>query len=279
MKLHLCVFGFLMLTACQGQLYLKNQTEIDTIDRLPINETVTELELDSMGEVMDTLSLTSLKFNSAGGKIYQKYQGYQTPGITTISYYRDQEELCYQSTQFSATQDQSFFQTSFTSDGRIDKALYIFNSGEVRDTQFMEYQYDYRPDSTKKEVRILSTSTDGTGMNIDTYDVQEKLLSSVLILESDTIHIEERFYQDSLLMKIVDKSFIGAPSLSISHYNSAGKLREETSFASLEENAKPLQQTLYSYDGEGQLSGKIEESLLDGKKRYFKYLRQKKMTK
>lgn len=278
MRLHL-LYACLWLSSCQTQTHLDNQTDIEALDSLPISETRFELELDSNGQVQDTISIIHLKFNHAGDKVYQRYEGQNPSEIRITSYYREPGGIFFQKTDLPDSQGMSYYETLVKPDGRIDKAFYIFDSGEVRDTQFMEFQYVHRDDGTKEEIRIRSRSIDGEGLNIDTYDQQEKLQSSVMILESDTIHIEERYYQDTVLQKIVDRALISEPPLSISYYNGSGKLEAEKSFAGLDQETEVLFLTTYTYDAEGELSGKIEEDFMAGKKRYFKYIRQKERAK
>lgn len=279
MKVFSYVFSALCLLSCQAQTYLDNQEEVARIDELPIDQIILEVETDSIGQILDTLSRTYLKLDAKQNKVFRRTLDHQSVKAETITYYRESEGTFYQEVQLLEIQESSYYETLVRTDGRIEKALYIFESGEIRDTQFMEFQYLYRANGAKEQIRITSKSADGEGLNIDNYDTLERLISSVLVLESDTICIEERYYRDSLLQKIVEKALIGNPPLIISYYNDAGKLEEEQSFAKLDQNSKMLKRTRYSYLPDGSLKAKVEEDLIENEKRYFKYITESSPTK
>lgn len=276
MKVIFCLLSCLCLLSCQAPIYLDNQEEMARIDELPIDQIILELEIDSTGQTLDTLSHTYLKFDANRNKVFRRNLDYGAIAIETITYYRESEGTFYQKVHLLADQEKSYYETLVRADGKTEKALYIFQSVEGRDTQFLDFQYLDRTDGTIEQLRIISKSADGEGVSIDQYDKQERLTSSVLLLESDTIHIEERYYRDSLLQKIVEKALIGSPPLSIRYYNEAEKLAEEQSFASVDQNAEMLTRTQYSYGSDGSLQARIEEDLIKNKRRYFKYITERK---
>ncbi len=276
MKVIFCLLSCLCLLSCQAPIYLDNQKEIARIDELPIDQIILELETDSIDQILDTLSRTYLKFDAKQNTVFQRYVQYPPVRIESISYFLESNEPFYKEVHLPEYQETSYHNAVVRSDGRTEKALYTLQSSEGRDTQFMVFQYRDRADGTKEQIRIISKSTEGEGVSIDQYDKQERLTSSVLVLESDTIHIEERYYRDSLLQKIVEKAIIGHPPLKISYYNNDGKLEEEQSFAGVDQNSDMLMQTQYSYGSDGSLQARVEEDLTKEKRRYFKYITERK---
>lgn len=276
MKVIFCLLSCLCLLSCQAPSYLDNQEEMARIDELPIEQIILELETDSIGQILDTLSRTYLKFDAKQNAVFQRYVQYPPVRIESISYFLESNEPFYKEVHLPEYQETSYHNAVVRSDGRTEKALYLSHSREKRDTQFLDFQYLDRANGSIEQLRIISKSIDVEEYIVNNYDTLERLVSSILVLEPDTVHIEERYYRGFHLQKRVEKAIIGHPPLKISYYNNDGKLEEEQSFAGVDQNSDMLMQTQYSYGADGSLQARVEEDLTKKKRRYFKYVTERK---
>ncbi len=265
----------LLLAACSPKEYFDNQQMIKTIDAMPFSKRSMKMELDSMGNTVDTLFIAKLKYDEKGMQRYNErtffFKNEQT--TTVIQYYKDDEDLFYRETE-SGDDDFLRYETKSIIDGEIEGAIQIAQDGEEVDTTIITYEYQYHLNGKRKNLIVKTKSQKVGELYLTlTYNLNERPSFETMIMEGDTLSFQTWEYENDLLSQMIICSYSegSLEAKTVYTYGKEERLMEDIMFGLEDGDLVKTVETKYEYDEADDLIGEQELNLATGKVKVYKY--------
>jgi hypothetical protein len=266
-----------LVVGCSPNEYVDNKKMRASIDSLEISEIITEVETDSLGNLLDTISLTYLKYDDEKRKRYKarKYR-YKDRELTLKDYYKPNEDLFYRESFNDEGESESIFETISNRTGRVVKAIQINKEFDPIDTTIMNYTHSFHPNGKVKELVIKAYHEEVGKFNSRViYDKNEAPLFEVIIMDSDTMSYQVWEYSNSKLYKSIYTNYQIDTSKSIYYFGEGEQLIKEEEYNFKDGNYFKSKETNHSYDESNEKSESIEEDKTAKEVKYIKYLKEK----
>lgn len=183
----------LLTLACKNQENNIITESIKNIDNIPISETIYILDVDSDKNVLDTIALRELKFDTDKNLIFEK--NFQLKyNLETVNYYTE-NGLIYSKIK-KDDEIISEFRVNMENE-LIVSAQQVSYHNSTKDSDFMKYHYTF---DKGKKIRLLIDLGDNY-KTIELYNELEKPVLNFLRHERDTLEKTELFYDKNNVLK------------------------------------------------------------------------------
>lgn len=191
----------LVTISCKNQEIDALEEYIIKIDDIPVSESLYVFEVDSDKNIIDTLALRKLKYDTKNNLVFENnFQLGQR--LETVNYYNSKNEMVYSEIK---RDDEviSDFRVNIEN-GLIVSANYNIYENEVKDSVFMKYDYTF--DKGKKKKLLIDSGDDFN--TIELYNQLEKPILNISIHKKDTLEKTEFVYdKDNVIKKKEVKNF------------------------------------------------------------------------
>lgn len=274
-RIGLAIVVIQCLFFCSKEIDLyDNEEEIRLIDQISAEEIELEIEIDSNGQFIDTLSITRRKYASDDFKIYEERNWGESSN--SKSYYREDAGLFYQEMSHYGGEFQTIYETSVHRDGYIVNAVRLdkdLRSGKT-DTMWMDFKHSFRKDGTRAKLEIITKASEGEGKSLTYYNENEQILSQVSLIEEDTIQFDEYIYQGSKLAKNISRWYRREGLTKVYHYDEDEQLRLVEHFKGFQEIESEKTLTIKCENGKnGRIKFCREKDILKNIARTIRYIR------
>ncbi len=265
----------LLLTACSQNKYFDNQTMIKNIDSLVFSEIITKVEVDSMENIVDTVSIVKKKYDD--DEIMRCSENtffFENDTMTVINYLKPDSDLFYRKTINGVGEVVLTYETKSIIDGHVESAIQIAKEGEEVDTTTMAYEYQYHPNGNKKMI-IVNTSSQQVGeMYLKaTFNLAEQRIAQVMVAGEDTISAQFWEYENDMLSKVTLFNYLKGrvDGKTANDYAGEERLMGYTAFQLEDGNFVKTIEAKQEYDEAGDLIELREHNLSTNKVRVYKY--------
>ncbi len=250
---------------------------IDFIDSLNTSEVITEVETDSIGNILDTLSVTYVKYDDKNCKRFtKKTYWYKGRKSSWIDYFKPDKNLFYRESFNEKGETNSVFETKSNFKGKIEKAIQINTEGDQIDTTLMDYSHIFYSNGNIKELQIKSFHEEVGELVIKiNYDEYEKPLSEVMVLKKDTTSFQIWEYLDTILEKSIYTNYLRDTSKSIYYFEKGELLIDEEEFNLKNGDFIKSKEINHFYNDVSIRTKTIETNSMTKAKRYIKFLVEK----
>jgi hypothetical protein len=246
-KNQIILFFLIILQSCQSDLLIDNKSIIDNIDKLEFSKTTFEVSIDDNRNIIDTLSIEKIKTDKNEIVLY-KWKEYKNKyGKTTKqSYYRNNEDLFYQLTDFGTGDWKLEYQTFVNKDNLIDKAQMVNIESKSSDTIFMKYNYSYDSNGKKESLSITSASDSINSVNFTKFNDNEKSEFGFQIVDNDTLEKSKMKYLNG---NIIESTYEYKEPFKVNRYNydSNKNLKSSTTFKKVNDSLIKSSEYIYEY--------------------------------
>ena len=248
-----------------------------SIDKLEFSKKITEVEIDSIGNIVDTISIEHLKFDSNGKKRFkEKVYWYKDRKTSWIDYFKPDEDLFFREAFDEEGKSYSTFETLSNKKGEVKKAIQINKEREPVDTTFMDYLCEYHPNGNVKKLHINTFHQEvGELISKIEYDEQENPLFEVMIFKSDTISFQNWEYSDTILQRSVYTNYQKDTSRSIYYFEEEKLLIREEEFEYKEGRFVKSREMNHVYDKSNDRIGTVEIDLNTSDLKYRRFIIEK----
>lgn len=183
LKTNITVILIIFLTvSCKNDRLIDSKSLLIDIDNLQINKLKYELQTDSLGNVLDTISKIITKKNEDNEKVYEENIIYKDNGFLNIKSYYKAGTLVYSKTESSELGIISIFETNLDRNKIINASTISYFDNEVLDTIKMDYDYFYNGNNSLNKL-VISIQDDTIK--------KTKIIISYNKLEKPYLEIEE----------------------------------------------------------------------------------------
>lgn len=243
------------------------------IDQMPISEIVIELETDSIGNELDTITIKRNKYDTKG-RI--RYTETTYDSIKSELYYTTNKDIFHSET-FSKGKSTSLFRTTSDASGNVITAIQTMLDNGQLDTVHMSYDRSLHPNGETKELVITIDHNDvPNSKGVLTKNSLGQPISEILITNGDTSQSQSWQYIDTVLVSSTahTQSISGISSTNEMFFDSNGINR--IVFTMMEDKKILSQRTTeYFYNKAGYQVRSIERDSISGTVTYMKYITKK----
>ncbi len=194
-KNRILLYFLIILQSCQSNFLIDNKSIIERIDKLNFSKTTFVVSIDDNENIIDTLSIEKIKTDKNEITLYKLKEYKNKYGKTTKqSYYRNNEDLFYQLTDFGTGDWKLEYETFVNKNNIIDKAQMINIEAKSSDTIFMKYNYSYDSKGKKETLSITSDSDSINSVNFTKFNDNEKSELRYQIVANDTLEKSRMIY-------------------------------------------------------------------------------------
>ncbi len=247
----------------------------ETIDKLPFSKVITEVLLDSTGQVTDTLSIASFKYDALDReRLKKKVYFSKNFKVTYVDYYMPDEDLFYQEAyENEEISPSKTYQTIMDSLGVIQRAIQVHFDSEANDTLYMDYHYTYFPSGKVSQLMIISFHEEvGELFHTCKYDQNENPISQTVVSNQDTLSLQTWDYVDTVLLNSRHTSYQFDTTQYLYHYNPQMLLTQEEEFIWKDDSFQKIIDTKHQYDAHGDPTSTVQRNLMTGEvitKKFF----------
>lgn len=263
------ILSLSVLYSCQNNNE-ENKNLKSKIDSIDIHRFIYELEVDSLGKTLDTVSIEKIKRNNKGIVIYKEKKIINNEDYyISTEYFRENKNAFYlekKSAKLGLLMSSDFFEKN----GEIITATFFsYKNNRVDDTIRLNYENFYFKNNVKAKTIIKSADVneknDFTERNYDSYG---NLISEFFIKNGDTINETEYSYSGRMLK---GKTLINYQegTLWSYKYNNDGHLQYEETFDIESDSLVKTKEVVYKTDSEGNITHYLTTTLPDNQKKYF----------
>ncbi|MEM8585215.1 MAG: hypothetical protein AAGF87_13135 [Bacteroidota bacterium] len=255
----LILLAVVLAIRCGGKRLLNNETLIQQVDNFPFADKTYEVEVDSLGQLGDTIEVVRTKKWPNGITAYEETTNWILDVQMTVETYYTKElgDIFYQKISMPGVQTKSIFETIGNTDGRVISATLISIEGypdQSRDTIFMDYGYTYSNEDLLRQMQITAHSDSGLLTDMY-YDSKELPLRSVQYNSQDTFELELYTYRNDQIVRKETINYKGGEYSDIS-YNGQGDL-DTVRIYTIDGIERELFRTIiYEFGGEGNVVAK-----------------------
>ena len=277
MKIRIIISICFLITSCSLGELTENERMKSSIDKLEFSKKIIEVEIDSIGNIVDTISIEQLKFDSRGKKRFRKRAyWYKDRKLSWIDYFKPDEDLFFRKVIDEEGNIQSIFETLSNQEGEIKKAIQIDKETNPNDTILMEYSHDYYQNGHVKNLSIRTFHEEfGASISKINYDEQENPVFEVVMMEDDTISFQNWEYSDKMLRKSIYTNYQMDTSKSVYYFGEKKLLVSEEEFEYEEGFFTKSKKINHSYDESDDRIKTIERNLKSNDVKYIKYIIEK----
>ncbi|MFK7773531.1 MAG: hypothetical protein AB8F94_15380 [Saprospiraceae bacterium] len=258
----------LIFSSCSPEELEDNQFLIDKIDKKGYSECLVKLEIDSLGNIIDTIDITKKKLDGDDKLIFKKriYNFNKKKYITKTYYWEDGTDFL--SISESESKDSKNYSEILRTKSNKLKRLITYSEfdGEI-DTLIMDYKFDYSIFGRKKRLTLKLNSKEENSSYIIEYNQDEKAKTEMTIIELDTFERKNYFYTNHKLVKIEKYKQSLDTFLTVHFFNEHEKNDSTLDFSITNAKKKLNYRIVYNYDTNSVYKGYEEIDLKNGKKR------------
>ncbi|WP_062061772.1 hypothetical protein [Aquimarina longa] len=256
MKIIKSLLLILILSSCKNEI--KNSDLINEIKNLKNIATIYEIEIDSVGNFLDTLSIRKIKKNREGVEVYKKYKIFvdEESFYETTNYFRDNSELFYSAMKSSEYGLISTFE-SWYKENKIEKGIFInYKKEEIKDTIFSNYEYHYALNGVLNKLIITSEQNDTIlSKELILYNEQEKPIKEFIISDKDTLSKTIYAYNGEVMSKKIIEDF-NDKSVDIIKYNDKNFISSEEIYIRNQDSLIQIEQYNFEVNSNGDITKK-----------------------
>lgn len=251
MKSQFFLFFLIILQSCQSDLLTDNKPIIEKIDKLNFNKTIYEVSIDSNENVIDTLSIEKIKTDE-NGKIAYEYKESWNEGRKFIqqSYYRINEDLFYQISDYGNGEVIINYETFVNKDNVIDRAQMVSIKPKSPDTTFLKYNFSYNSKGKKDSLKITSILDSIDSMTFMKFNDDEKLELRYLIVNRDTIEKDIMKYVNGNIIKS-SHEFAEPFRIDLYEFDDYEIVKSRKTFEIINDSLKMSKEYIYENDNSG----------------------------
>ncbi|QNK77779.1 hypothetical protein H7F37_03585 [Winogradskyella sp. PAMC22761] len=239
----------IILQSCQSDLLIDNKPIIDKIDKLKFSKTTFEVSIDDNENIIDTLSIEKIKTGENEIVLY-KWKEYKNKyGKTTKqTYYRNNEDLFYQLTDFGTGDWKLEYETFVNKDNVIDKAQMVNIESKSSDTIFMKYSYSFDSKGKKETLSITSVSASDSinSVSFTKFNDDEKSEFGFQIVDNDTLEKSRMKYLNGNIIESTHE-FKEPFKINRYDYDSNKNLKSSTTFKKVNDSLIKSSEYIYEY--------------------------------
>ncbi len=243
----------------------KLRTEIDSIKE---TDTIYQLRTDSIGNIIDTLSVVYQKRNQENIKMYHKNIGADGyANVTKEDYFWPDGELFFS----KVTTSEGLFTTfeCWKEDSLIDRCVSIsYENNEILDSINLDYKHSFTDGELTQTT--ITNKQNGESMFFThlIYDNSGNLKTEIELEKTDTLRITDYAYLNSLISKKKEKNLRDLKVVE-TNYNAKGFLLFEEVYRIENDSLFKIFQTDYRTDSQGNIIQAVETDLIAGEKTYI----------
>ncbi|GJM34552.1 MAG: hypothetical protein DHS20C18_35530 [Saprospiraceae bacterium] len=248
-----------------------------SIDSMKISKIITEVETDSIGNILDTLSIEYLKYDENNRKRFKrKIYWYKDRKMSGKDYFRPDEDLFYRESFDEDGKLNSIFETISNKNGRVERAMQIDKGREPIDTIIMDYSHELQSNGKVKKL-LIKASHEEVGELISKliYDEYENPIFEVMIMENDTMSFQTWEYSDTVLQRSIYTHYLGDTSMSIYLFGVEKMLVNEGKFEYKDGMFIKSKEINHFYDETNERQKSIEKNHDTEEVKYIRYLKEK----
>lgn len=275
MKIEKLLLFCVLIANCSSEEYIDNQAMIDSIDALEFTEIITEIEVDSIGNILDTLSIEYLKFDDQNRKRFKKeIYWYENEKWSWIDYFKPDEDLFYRESFDEEGNSNSIFETKSNLKGRVVSALEISKEREPHDTVFMNYSHKFYLNGNVRQLVIQASHKEIDNLISKTeYDKNKNPLVELMMIKKDTISFQIWEYLDTMLQKSIYTNYQTDTSKSVYHFGEQETLIKEEEFEFKEGQFIQSKEINHFYNEIHERTKSIEKNSKTNIVKYVRYLK------
>lgn len=235
------------------------------------NSRLFKFEVDSSGEIVDTVFRVDSKLDTGGRKMYDKRTTfYGDLNFENESFFDSSGDLILSESKISNHPGFTKYEVFKNEKGEVDSAYQIDGTDVNKvDTSLLLYDRIYKDDKIRLLMIYFDEFGDSTSMSLTHFDENERKLSQLSLSKGDTLTYDTLIYQDSILVKGVYYNYIGDSTKSTMLYNvDRYPIREEVFELSTGQKLKKVDQF---YSTEGIKLKSIEFDYTNGYIRFYKF--------
>lgn len=258
----------IIFSSCNSDELEDNQLLKDKIDKTEFSECWLKLEIDSKGNITDTIDVTKKKFDDENNLIFKKrIYNYKGQEYYSDTYYWE-DGTDFLSIGESETKDFKNYSEVHRTKSKEFKRLETYSEfdGEI-DTLIMDYQFDYSIFGRKKKLTLKVRSEEENSLHILEYNRNEKVNSEMTIIELDTFERKEYFYSNSSLVKVEKYKQSLDTSLSIQYFSESERHDSTLNYSFAGGKKKLDSRIICQYDENSVYKGYEETDLKNNTKR------------
>lgn len=191
------------MTSCNSNELEDNQLTKNKIDKLQYSECWWKFEVDSLGNIIDTIDITNKIIDIEGNLRFKKrlYQYDNKEYYSDTYYWKDGTDFL--SIGESLSKDfRNYSEVKRTKNKELRKLITYSQFEDEIDTLIMDHKFDYSIFGRKKKLTLEVDSEEEHGVHIFNYNKDEKVQNELTIIESDTFERSEYFYNNKNLRRI-----------------------------------------------------------------------------
>lgn len=251
------LFSVLLILSCKIN---ENEETIEAyvkgVDKIKKVEKLYEIELDSLGMIIDTLSLKTNKVNNKGELIFQERKINTNKGVIKRTDYYKKKELIFSKSESSNLGVLSVFKFINLNDDFRRAISVQYNEGIPKDTILMEYKYSYKEDKLKHLNITANLNKNFSSKTEIDYIEKDMPVKELSILNGDTISLQKYIYRNRLLKS---KSLINYQKglIFLYKYDDKGCISNEK-ISSLSDSSIVINETVYTVNDKGDIFKSIK---------------------
>lgn len=248
------------------------------IDSVEIKTTRYELQVDSLGSTIDTISIERKRINDYGTIVFIEKNLYKenSPHITSTSYYRNNDNLFCIRTESPELGTMSISEFWDIKNETSNGISYGYKNDLINDTTRIDYKHYY--DENKSKIKTLITShysdKELQGNITELKYNNDNTVSEIYSQNGDTLVAVYYSYENELIKKIVINNYIN-DNLILYNYDLKGYVLNETLFTSRNDSIIKFSETIFNTDEEGTIINSVKKRSNTSLKEYFIFITEK----
>jgi len=269
------VLLFLLIVSCKNfDDKGKEVSFIDSIDQISGINTIYEFKTDSIGNVLDTLSVEKYKVDKKGKKVFKETKMIRGSGfLKKTEYYKD-DDVFYSKSESSDLGVLSVFE--FLNESKqLERAISVeYRDNKPYDTVFMDYKYKYR-NGVLSEMNVSGRlSNDYQSKTLITYNKEEEPIEEISILNKDTLSLVKYEYTNHVISKKKINDYKSNAQV-IFNYDDKGDVLLQEVFVENNDSLEKVNQIIYEANLKGEILRTVQTQYPSKLKQYtvFNYNR------
>ncbi len=254
----------------------KNNSElIKQIDSIKEKTIIYEYEVDSIGRIMDTLSVEKIKKNDNDVVILSDKLIFTDYGYLKIKkYFRDNKNLFYSISESSEIGILSIIEFWDKNEDIIKGISLDFRDNKVKDTIKMTYKYTHDDNGLKTKLIIQNKYSDEdviASKTEITFNDLEEIVAETTLLYGDTISVSKFSFSRNLLRKKTIKDYKNNVLIRFNYDKKGYVSSRETYNLTSSDSLIKISDVSYTVDELGRIKNRVQTQLPSRIKRYFLY--------
>lgn len=213
----------MIFEGCIFNEYSDNEILMTEVDNLAVSHRILEVSVDSLGNIIDTVSMSHIKYDQERRKRYKRMENYRNnyePKST--EYYFGNGDVAVSRTYSPDDELMSSYE-AVLSDKEIISATQIAKNDQDYDTVNMEFSREYH---TNGEVKMLTISANHAVLGFfETVLLNDSLgnpLMEYMTRDKDTMEFTKWIYTDTILKQTIYTNYQVDTNKTIYQFDSIG---------------------------------------------------------